>query len=125
KNSGEWILEKIADGEQGEKQQINYYGSGGADIGKVGSDTFAYIAAIEPFHGNVVSVYTKVTNNSLSQIQWQRHILDVYGHPNQNGEGPTHHVICADFDKDGDDGFLVALRGPPPNEAVFYQNLLW
>ncbi|CAF3763740.1 unnamed protein product [Rotaria sp. Silwood1] len=120
KNSGEWILEKIADGEQGEKQQTNYYGSGGADIGKVGSDTFAYIAATEPFHGNVVSVYTKVTNNSLSQIQWQRHILDIYGHPNQNGEGPTHHVICADFDKDGDDEFLVALRGPPPNEGVFY-----
>ncbi|CAF3470842.1 unnamed protein product [Rotaria sp. Silwood1] len=119
-NSGAWIIEKIADGEQGEKQQTKYYGSGGVDIGKFGSDTFGYIVALEPFHGNVVSIYTKATNNSLTQIKWQRHVLDVYGHPDQNGEGPGHHIICADFDKDGNDEFLVALRGPAPNEGVFY-----
>ncbi|CAF1050778.1 unnamed protein product [Rotaria sp. Silwood1] len=119
-NSREWIIEKIADGEQEEKQQTNYYGSGGVAIGKVGSDTFAYIAAIEPFHGNVISVYTKTANNSLTQVQWQRHVLDVYGHPNENGEGTAHYVVCADFDKDGDDEFLVALRGPTPYEGVFY-----
>ncbi|CAF0969976.1 unnamed protein product [Rotaria sordida] len=119
-SSGQWIIEKIADGEQELKQQTNYYGSNDLDIGKVGSDIFAYIAAIEPFHGNVVSVYTKTTNNSLAHIQWQRRVLDVYGHPNENGEGTAHHVVCADFDKDGDDEFLVALRGPPPNQGVFY-----
>ncbi|CAF3065865.1 unnamed protein product [Rotaria sp. Silwood2] len=119
-DSTEWIIEKIADGEQKDKQQTNYYGSGGVDIGKVQDDSFAYIAALEPFHGNVVSVYTKTTNNSLTQIQWQRHVLDVYGYPNQNGEATGHYVVCADFDKDGTDEFLVALRGPTPNEGVFY-----
>ncbi|CAF3287449.1 unnamed protein product [Rotaria socialis] len=119
-NSAKWIIVKIATGEEKEKQQTNYYGSGNVDIGKVGSDTFAYIVAIEPFHGSVVSVYTKTANNSLTHIQWQRHILDEYGYPNENGEGTGHHVICADFDKDGDDEFLVALRGPSPNEGIFY-----
>ncbi|CAF1649495.1 unnamed protein product [Rotaria magnacalcarata] len=119
-NSAKWIIVKIGAGEEKEKQQTNYYGSGNVDIGKVGSDNFAYIVAIEPFHGSVVSVYTKTTNNSLTQIQWQRHILDEYGYPNENGEGTGHHVVCADFDKDGDDEFLVALRGPSPNEGIFY-----
>lgn len=119
-NSKQWIIEKISDGEQDTKQQTDYYGSGGVAIGTVGDDAFAYIAAIEPFHGNVISIYTKTTNTSLTQIQWQRHVLDVYGYPDENGEGTAHYVVCADFDKDGDDEFLVALRGPAPNEGVFY-----
>ncbi|CAF1120582.1 unnamed protein product [Rotaria sordida] len=46
---------------------------------------------------------------------------DVYGgYPNVHGEGPGHHVVCADFDKDGDEESLVALRGPSPNQGVHY-----
>jgi hypothetical protein len=119
-NSQKWIIDNIADGEQGEKRQTNYYGSGGVGIGKVGNDALGYIAALEPFHGNIVSVYIKTTNNPLNQTQWQRHVLDVYGHPDENGEGPSHYVVCADFDNDGDDEFLVALRGPSPTEGVYY-----
>ncbi|CAF4296916.1 unnamed protein product, partial [Rotaria magnacalcarata] len=33
------------------------------------------------------------------------YILDVYGYPNENGEGPAHYIVCGDFDKDGDDEF--------------------
>jgi hypothetical protein len=29
------------------------------DIGRVGNDKMAYIATVEPFHGNVIAVYTK------------------------------------------------------------------
>ena len=36
------------------------------------------------------------------------------------GEGPAHHVVAADFDGDGDDEFLVALRGPEPHQGVVY-----
>ncbi|UJR14494.1 hypothetical protein I4U23_001490 [Adineta vaga] len=118
--SSKWIIEHISDGEQEDKQQTNFYGSGGVDIGKIGNDSFAYIAALEPFHGNVVAVYIKNINNSLTQIRWERYILDIYGYPNQNGEGPSHYIVCADLDNDGDDEFLVALRGPAPNEGVYY-----
>ncbi|CAF1185859.1 unnamed protein product [Rotaria sordida] len=116
----QWTIEHIGDGEQEQKQQTTYYGSGGIDIGRVGNDSFAYMAAVEPFHGNVISVYIKNMNNSLKTIQWKRYILDIYGYPNQYGEGPAHYVVCADFDNDGDDEFLVALRGPSPNQGVYF-----
>jgi hypothetical protein len=38
--------------------------------------------------------------------------------------GPTHQIVCADFDGDGDDEFLVALRGPYPWQGVFYYKAL-
>ena len=44
----------------------------------------------------------------------------MFGDPNERGEGPAHHVVAADFDGDGDDEFLVALRGPMPWQGVFY-----
>ncbi|CAF2560786.1 unnamed protein product [Rotaria sp. Silwood2] len=118
-NLKQWIIKNIGDGEQEEKQQTTYYGSGGIDVGRVGNDSFAYMPAIEPFHGNVISVYINNTNNSSKQSQWNRYVLDIYGYPNENGEGPAHHLVCADFDKDGDDEFLVALRGPYPNQGVY------
>ena len=119
-NSQLWEIQKIAEGTQEYRQQTNYYGSGGVDVGRIGTDSMAYIAALEPFHGHVVSVYTKSINRSTEEVQWQRNVLDVYGYPDENGEGPGHHVVCADFDKDGEEEFLVALRGPAPNEGVYY-----
>lgn len=120
-----WMIENIAEGEQNQKQQTNFFGSGGVSVGKIGNDPFAYLAAVEPFHGNIVSVYLKSTNNnSLTNIQWQRHILDIYGHPDQHGEGTSHYIVCADFDQDGDDEFLVALRGPYPSQGVYYYKLM-
>ena len=47
-------------------------------------------------------------------------MIDTYGEPNEAGEGPAHHVVCADFDGDGDDEFMVALRGPMPHQGVFH-----
>jgi hypothetical protein len=32
-------------------------------------------------------------------------------------------VVCGDFDGDGDDEFLVALRGPEPHQGVFLYKL--
>ncbi|CAF1084634.1 unnamed protein product [Adineta steineri] len=115
----QWMIESIGKGEQAEKQQTVYYGSGCIDVGQVGSNPLSYIATAEPFHGNTVAVYVKNTNNTLKQSEWKRYVLDVYGQPNEQGEGPIHHVVSADFDKDGDDEFLVALRGPFPNQGVY------
>lgn len=107
----QWIIEHIGAGES----QKAFSGSGSVDVGTIEHDTFAYIATAEPFHGNTVAVYTKSMNTT-----WKRYVLDVYGQPNEQGEGPIHHIVCADFDNDGDDEFLVALRGPSPNEGVYY-----
>lgn len=104
-----WHRDHIGIGEPKEPRQDpavespgsgDHWGTGCADAGKVGSDPFAYIATLDPFHGIAACVYTKV-NEGMSSTKWQRHILDVYGTPNQRlktGDGPGHFIICADFD---------------------------
>ncbi|KAK8034198.1 hypothetical protein PG993_009193 [Apiospora rasikravindrae] len=57
----------------------DHWGAGACDIGRVGSDPYAYIATMDPFHGNTVAVYTKVQQKLNGDIQWKRHCLDVYG----------------------------------------------
>lgn len=97
--------------------KTGFKGSGNVDLGKIGDDKSAYIPTVEPFHGNTVAVYYKDKKSQPSpgwDYSWQRLVLDVYDNPNPLGEGPGHFVICADFDGDGDDEFLVALRGPEP-----------
>lgn len=118
--AGSWRHDLIGRGELGEQSVTGFFGSGDVDAGRIGSDPFAYIPAVEPFHGNTVAVYTKSADAELTEVRWQRHVLDVFGGTNEKGEGPGHFVICADFDGDGDDEFLVALRGPAPWRGVFY-----
>jgi hypothetical protein len=65
-------------------------------------------------------VYTKQSDGPADKVEWKRYLLDVFGDPNENGEGPGHCVMCADFDEDGDDEFLIALRGPAPWHGVIY-----
>ncbi len=116
-----WQRHLIGTGETSQVAQTGFKGSGDVDAGIIGKDHFAYIAAVEPFHGNTVAVYCKDGNQeSPVQVQWNRVVLDVYGETDSHGEGPGHFVICADFDNDGDDEFLVALRGPMPWQGVFY-----
>ena len=119
-STGAWQRDVIGHGELGEAPVTGFSGSGDVDAGRIGSDPFAYIPAVEPFHGNTVAVYTKSSAAELTDIRWERHVLDVFGDPDAKGEGPGHFVICGDFDGDGDDEFLVALRGPAPWRGVFY-----
>ncbi|WP_202970723.1 FG-GAP repeat domain-containing protein [Saccharothrix sp. ALI-22-I] len=112
--AGEWRSTLIGEGERTQFARTGFRGSGDLDAGRLGDDPMAYVAAIEPFHGNTVAVYTKDDSG------WNRTLLDVFGDPNENGEGPGHQVVCADFDGDGDDEFLVALRGPWPWQGVMY-----
>ncbi|KOS22240.1 Aldos-2-ulose dehydratase [Escovopsis weberi] len=120
---GEWKTEHIGDGEPREPRQSasaeepgsgDYWGCGTSDVGHFAGDPFAYIATVDPFHGTTVAVYTK-EYDSLKNFAWKRTVLDVYGTPEQrlkHGEGPAHYVVCADFDGDGNDEFLVSLFGP-------------
>jgi hypothetical protein len=115
-----WKRELIGTGELTQFEKTGFKGSGDMDVGRVGDDSFAYVAALEPFHGNTVAIYHKDESSDNENSQWNRVVLDVFGDPNENGEGPGHQVICADFDGDGEDEFLVGLRGPWPWQGVFY-----
>jgi hypothetical protein len=122
---GVWYGESLGTGELTQVNKTGYKGSGNVDAGRIGDDAFAYIPTVEPFHGNTVCAYykteyTEESKNSLTGCKWERVVLDVYDNPNPIGEGPGHFTICADFDNDGDDEFLVALRGPAPWQGVFY-----
>lgn len=117
-----WVRELIGTGERGQFRQTGFRGSGDLNAGRLGDDPMAYVAALEPFHGNTVAVYTK--RSRAGTLTWERTVLDVFGDPNDNGEGPGHQIVCADFDGDGDDEFLVALRGPWPWQGVFYYKAL-
>lgn len=116
----EWITKLIGTGELTQFEQTGFRGSGDLNVGRVGDDPMAYVAAVEPFHGNTVAVYTKATDGRPEDVEWNRVLLDVYGDPNESGEGPGHQIVTADFDGDGEDEFLVALRGPWPWQGVMY-----
>jgi hypothetical protein len=116
----EWHKAHLGSGELGQSQTTGFKGTGNVALGRIGGDPYAYIATVEPFHGNTVAVYSKDAGSALTDVTWKRTILDVFGDPNEAGEGPGHHVVTADFDGDGDDEFLVALRGPMPWQGVFY-----
>lgn len=113
-NDNIWHREHIAAGELGQAGRTGFRGSGDVDVAQIGGKP--YITAIEPFHGNTVAVYGK----AASDTSWSRTVLDVFGDPNEVGEGAGHHVLASNFDEDADDEFLVALRGPMPWQGVFY-----
>jgi hypothetical protein len=125
-SEGRWHAGAIGSGELTEVSRTGFRGSGDVDAGKVGDHHLAYIAAVEPFHGNTVVAYVRDSgeraprNTDSLDGPWKRVVLDVFGDPNPLGEGPGHFVVCGDFDRDGDDEFLVALRGPMPWQGVFY-----
>ena len=119
-SDGQWHQTLLSTGEQTQFAQTGFKGSGNLAIGKQGPDPYAYIATVEPFHGNTVAVYSKQSGGTLTDAVWRRTVLDVFGDPNEHGEGAGHHVVTGDFDGDGDDEFLVALRGPTPWQGVFY-----
>ena len=116
--AGQFTAEHVGDGENGQFERTGFKGSGDLDGGRVGDDPLAYVAAVEPFHGNTVAVYTRDPGGVAGT--WRRHLLDIFGDPNENGEGPGHTVMCRDFDGDGDDEFLVGLRGPEPWQGAYY-----
>jgi hypothetical protein len=122
-----WQRKLIGTGEITQASRTGFKGSGDVDLGRLGSDPAAYVATVEPFHGNTIAVYIKDYQSQPSpgwDYCWRRVILDVYDNPNPLGEGPGHFVICADFDGDGDDEFLVALRGPEPWQGVYYYKVI-
>ncbi|OEK07792.1 hypothetical protein A8C32_14990 [Flavivirga aquatica] len=117
--NGEWKIVPIGEGDQ-TGQAGQFKGSGNVAYGRIGDDPYAYIATIDPFHGNLVTVYTRKPGTNLTDHPWKRTILDTFGDFDSETQGPGHHIITGDFDGDGDDEFLVALKGPLPHQGVYY-----
>jgi hypothetical protein len=118
--SGAWRRTGLGRGEQGQRASSGYAGSANVAIGRLGNDPFAFLAAVEPFHGNTLAVYHRVGGQGLADGVWERQVIETFGELNDHGEGPAHHVVAADLDGDGDDELLVALRGPEPVQGVIY-----
>lgn len=93
-----WRKTKIGSGEQ---INPNKRGSSEIDLGTIGSKNTRFLAAIEPWHGNNVVVYTP---DSGPESSWQRSVIDT-----TFNEG--HALICADLDADGDDEIIAGYRG--------------
>jgi hypothetical protein len=118
--SGAWRRIGLGRGEQDQRAVSGYAGSGNVAFGRQGDDPYAFIAALEPFHGNTLAIYHRVSGEGLTGGTWERQVLETFGELNDAGEGPVHHVVTADLDGDGDDEILVALRGPEPTQGVVY-----
>ncbi|MGW3989890.1 FG-GAP-like repeat-containing protein [Streptomyces sp. NPDC004830] len=108
-----------------------FSGTGNLAIGRVGGQANACILAAEPFHGNTLAVYTRPWGRGPFDQPWQRRVLRVFPQPTvvdgRAYDAVVHHIVAADFDGDGDDEFLVALRGPTDSEGegegVYYYKL--
>ncbi|EJD41029.1 hypothetical protein AURDEDRAFT_169814 [Auricularia subglabra TFB-10046 SS5] len=113
-----------------QQPDIPYWGSGSVDIAAVRDDPVGYIATCEAFHGNTVSVYLKrpgAPNGTASLYDasnWKRVQIDNYGPLDEKTHtGTIHHVLSADFDGTGVNGFAIACMGEPigkvENQGVY------
>ncbi|MGC9381739.1 FG-GAP repeat domain-containing protein [Streptomyces sp. MH13] len=120
-----WQVRKIGDGvppqASVENPEHRFSGSGNLGVARIGGRPCAVILAVEPFHGNTLSVYVRPPGTvSPFDMPWERRQLRVLDPPDATHDAVGHHVVVADFDGDGDDEFLVGLRGPAPAQGVFY-----
>ncbi len=91
--SGKWTRKQIA---AGNTSPWPKGGSSDVAVGKLGKQRF--LAAIEPWHGNEVSVYTKKGK------EWQRKVID-----DKLVDG--HTIITADLNGTGRDQIIAGFRG--------------
>jgi hypothetical protein len=99
---------------------FQFGGSGNLAFGRVDGRPHALIVAVEPFHGNTLAVYLRPPGELSFDQPWSRRTVEVYPPPDLEHDAVAHHVVAADLDGDGDDEFLVALRGPAPIQGVCY-----
>lgn len=127
-SDGAWQVKNIGGGvpprSSVENPQHDFRGSGNIAVGRIGGRPCAVILAVEPFHGDTLAVYVRPAGTVAPfDIPWERRELRVFDPPDREHDAVGHHVVAADFDGDGDDEFLVAMRGPAPAQGVFYYKL--
>jgi hypothetical protein len=93
--TGQWTRKEIAKGDPAAWPKS---GSSDVTVGHLGKVRF--LAAIEPWHGSQVVVYTELAR------QWIRKVIDT-----TLTDG--HTILTADFNGDGNDEILAGFRGAP------------
>lgn len=91
-DSGRWTRTEIA---KGDSAPCPKCGSSDVAVGYLGAEKF--LAAIEPWHGNQVAIYSQKAG------RWERSVID-------DSLLDGHTVVTADFDGDGRDEVLVGFR---------------
>lgn len=108
-DGGAWKARLLSSG-----SPLSWPRSGSSEV-KVGQwgEGLPVIATIEPWHGNIVAVYTPSGSGPLeSASEWKRHVLD-------ESFNQGHALAWADFDGDGRDELVAGYREPSPrNERV-------
>lgn len=122
-SSGEFKSFHITDGDQ-THASLGFKGCSNAVPGRIGDDPYAYIVTIDPFHGNIVALLTRTKGKTLTDEPWKRTVLDTFGEFNPKHQSTGHHIVTGDFDGDGEDEILIALRGPMPHQGVFYYKVI-
>jgi len=106
-----WKKTQIASGAEPRDQKPGTArGSSEIAPGKLGSAGGTFLAAIEPWHGNQVVVYTPGSGGGSDS--WQRHVLD-----DSLIEG--HALVVADLDGDGADEIVAGWRGGDGGLALY------
>ncbi|MBP7937544.1 MAG: VCBS repeat-containing protein [Phycisphaerae bacterium] len=94
-----WPKRQLAAGHQGEAPN---QGSSEVEVGK--SKPGRFLAAVEPWHGNEVVVYTPPAGGPDAPGLWKRQVLD-------DSFKSGHALVCVDLDGDGTDEIVAGYRG--------------
>jgi Aldos-2-ulose dehydratase, beta-propeller domain len=89
---GQWVRETLV---KGDPSSWPKSGSSDVVLGHLGRDRF--MAAIEPFHGTQIVVYTQVKDT------WQRQVID-------DSLANTHTIVTVDLDRDDHDEIVAGVR---------------
>lgn len=103
KPDGTWKREKIADGDPAPWPKS---GSSDISVGRLHGQRF--LAAIEPWHGNQVSVYRQ------KRGKWERTVID-------DSLTDGHTVVTADLNRDGKQEIVAGFRGGKRGVYVYYE----
>jgi hypothetical protein len=101
-----WTRTEVA---QGDPAPWPKSGSSDIAVGHFGagpSPQTRFLAAIEPWHGNQVAVYTQ------RGAQWERAVID-------NSLNDGHTIQVADLNGDGVDQIVAGFRGPPRSVYLY------
>jgi hypothetical protein len=106
---GMWTRTELT---KGDPAQWPKSGSSDVATGWLGSKPAKtrFLAAIEPWHGNEVSVYRQDKKHA-----WQRQVID-------DSLDQGHTILTADLNGDGNDEIIAGYRGKGRSVNIYYAN---
>jgi len=99
---GQWTRTELAKGDPAPWPKS---GASDVTVGRLGGERF--LAAIEPWHGNQVSVYRR------RKGQWERQVID-------DSLVQGHTILAADLNGDGRDEIVAGYRGEGRSVNLYY-----